>query len=121
MEITIDLKTLLLGLLIIAIIVLVIYLIVAVANLIKSLKSLSKVLDDFQVVSDIAAARSKQIDHVVNDVATTVSGATSQIKDNQGIIKSLQILVGAIIAIKNVVSKNNEKKATTGKPAPSKK
>ena len=107
--ITIDVKTLLISLLIIAVIVLVVFLIVVAANLIKSLKSLTKVLADVETVTDIASERSKQLDVVVGDVTKTISGVTSNVKDSEGFIKSVSIIIKAIVAIKNVLAKSEKK------------
>ena len=118
--ITIDVKTLLICLLLIAITVLVVFLVVAAAHLIKTLKSLTKVLSDVEVVSDIAAERTRQVDGIVDDVTTTISGVTNKLKGDQGILKAISIIASAIIAIKNILFKSSDNNETTQKQEKSK-
>ena len=114
MSITIDdPKSVLLGLLIIAVIVLVVFIIIAVANLIKSLKSLTKVLSDVEIVTHVAQERTKQIDHVLDDVTKTVAGVTTKVKGNDGIIKSISIIASAAVAIKNVLANKSKENSAT--------
>ncbi|MDR3304616.1 MAG: hypothetical protein LBS85_01090 [Clostridiales Family XIII bacterium] len=112
---TIDVKTFFICLLIIAIIVLVVFAIVAVYRLIKSLKKLDKVLEDFEVVSTVASARTKQLDNAINNVSKTFSGASKKIKDSSGIINVITILVSMFVNIRNVVMKDREKNQSAPK------
>ena len=106
--ILIDPKSLLLSILIIVLIVLAIFAMVAVFNLIKTLKQTQKVLDDFEVVADIASKRSKQLDKVIEDMA-------GKIKSGQNIFNSIPIIVTAVSKIAQVVGQQNERKASNAK------
>ena len=78
---TLDVKTLLLGILIIALIVLVIYLIVLIANALKALKRVALILEDAQAVSAIVANRADQLDEGVDGVVESVSNFKDGFKD----------------------------------------
>jgi ABC-type maltose transport system permease subunit len=93
---TIDVKTLLLCLLLIAVIVLIIFAIVAVYNLIKTLKSSQKVLADFEVVSEVASKRTKQLDEAIEKSSKKIknSGGVAS-----GITSAIPIIISAVAAI----------------------
>ena len=97
---TIDVKTALLCLLIIAAIVLAVYLTVAAYNLIKTLKQSQKVLDDFEVVAKIASERTQQLDKFI-------AQTQKKIKSGQGIINSIPVIFSAISKIAKAVGQQN--------------
>lgn len=78
---TLDVKTLLLGILIIALIVLVIYIIVLIANALKALKRVVLILEDAQAVSAIVANRADQLDEGVDGVVESLSNFKDGFKD----------------------------------------
>ena len=78
---TLDVKTLLLGILFIALIVLVIYIIVLIANALKALKRVVLILEDAQAVSAIVANRADQLDEGVDSVVESVSNFKDGFKD----------------------------------------
>ena len=100
---TIDVKTALICLLIIAGIVLGVYLIIAVYNLIKTLKQTQKVLADFEVVSKIASERTQQLDHIIEQTQ-------KKVKSGQGILNSIPVIVSAIARIAKVFGQQTAKK-----------
>ena len=111
MLVTIDIKvvqTVLLCILIIALIALAIYALYMVFNLIKTLKQAQKVLDDFEVVSQVASERTKQLDKLINDT-------TKKIKSGENIFTSIPVIVSTISKIAKVISRQNEKKAADEK------
>ena len=108
LSLDIEIKDALLSLLIIAGIILAIYLIVAVYNLIKTLKKTQKVLDDFEVVADIASKRSKQLDKIIDDLS-------KKIKASQGVFNVLPAIIKAISRIAKVVSQKNGSKTAEEK------
>ena len=103
---TIDVKTALLCLLIVAGIVLAVYLIVAVYHLIKTLKQSQKVLDDFEIVAHIASERTQQLDKLIEQ-------ASKKLKAGQGILSSIPIIFRTIAQIAKVVGNQNEKSSVT--------
>ncbi len=68
MDVTIDLKAFFFVLVMIALIVLIIFTILLVRKLMVTLEHTNKVLEDFEVVSEIAAARSQDADNIISDV-----------------------------------------------------
>lgn len=78
---TLDVKTVLLGILIIALIVLVVFIIVLIANALKALKRVLLILEDAQAVSAIVANRAGQLDEGVDGVVESVSNFKDGFKD----------------------------------------
>ena len=99
---TIDVKTALICLLIIAAIVLAVYLIVAAYNLIKTLKQSQQVLADFEVVSKISSERTKQLDSFIEQ-------AQKKAKSGQGIINSIPVIFTVISKIAKAAGQNANK------------
>jgi len=101
---TIDVKTALLSLLIIAAIVLVIYGIVAVYNLTKTLKKSQKVLDDFEIVSRIASERTQELDKFIDQTQ-------KKIKSGQNVLNALPVIASAVAKIMKVVGQQKARNA----------
>ena len=92
-QLQIDVKDLLLSLLIIGAIVLVIFAIIAVYRLGKSMIKLDKILTDFEVVSEAAAKRTKQLDNSIEKVSKALSGIPLKMREGQNILAVISILV----------------------------
>jgi len=97
--ITIDLK----ALLFVVLILLAIYAIYALFQLVKTLKKTQKVLDDFEVVSSIASARTKQLDKAIDDIS-------NKIKSGQTIFGLFPVIASAVQKIAKTVSQQSAKK-----------
>ena len=105
---TIDVKTALLCLLIIAAIVLAVYLIVAVYNLIKTLKQSQAVLADFEVVSKIASERTQQLDKFIEQTQ-------KKAKSGQAFINSIPVVFSVISKIAKTAGQQSAKNNEAGK------
>lgn len=79
--ITLDVKTVLLGLLLVALIVLVIYIIVLAANALKALKRIVLILEDTQAVTAIVANRTDQLDEGIDSMMESVSSFKDGFKE----------------------------------------
>ena len=99
---TIDVKSALICLLIIAGIVLAIYLIVAVYHLIKTLKHSQKVLEDFEVVSKIASERTQQLDKFIDQTS-------KKVKAGQNVFNAVPVIISAIAQIAKVAGQQKKK------------
>jgi hypothetical protein len=82
--------------------------IILMANLIKTVKNANIILEDVQVVSKIAADRTKDVDKIITDVSETVVGISSSLKENKGTFAGIISLIKAIASLKNA-SKKDEK------------
>jgi uncharacterized protein YoxC len=105
--ITIDVKTLLIALLIIAAIVLVIFLIVCTAKLIKTLVALTKVLNDAETVTAAVAKRTKEIDGQIEKVQKAIKGTADAAKANQRVINLFKAVVGVVKAVSSFAKKDS--------------
>jgi len=87
------------------IVVLLVYCIAFMKNLIITVKHANKILEDTQVISKIAADKSKEVDKVINDVASSVGSISDIIKGNQSTISALTSIVNALGSLKNLIKK----------------
>lgn len=100
---TLDVKTVLLGILIIALIVLVVFIIVLIANALKAIKRVLLILEDAQAVSAIVANRADQLDEGVDGVVESVSNFKDGFKDKLS-ATSPKTLISNISDIRNAGS-----------------
>ena len=109
MEITISLKEA--GLIIIGVglIVLIGYCVSLMRNLIVTVKNTNKILEDAQVISGIAAEKSKEIDKIIGDASFTVGKVSDAVKGNQNLISALTSVVNASASLKNLIKKLSKK------------
>ncbi|MDR1953193.1 MAG: hypothetical protein LBQ21_01745 [Clostridiales Family XIII bacterium] len=109
MEATVSIKDLLLFLLGAGGVVLIIFLIVCTKNLIHTLKSTNNILKDVEVITQIAADRSKEIDDIVENVSESVGVVAKNLKGNGNLLKTISSVVGLLTSLKGMFS---EKKGT---------
>ena len=116
--ITIDIKTMLIYLVLIAVAVLVIYLIVLVKNLVTTVKNTNKVLEDTAVVSGILAEKAKAADGLADDVIEALGSFTKAVKGEENLIAALSNIAKTIgMAVSFVRKKDDEpaRERETGK------
>ena len=105
MSITIDLKMLLLIIICIAVVLLVIYLIRCLKSLMVMLEHTNEILKDVEVMTDLAAKRSKDVDNIITNVSETVSAISETISGKQNAISIITAIARAILAVKNAADK----------------
>ena len=103
-----DIKVFFICVLIVAVVVLIIYSIVAVYNLIKTLKRAQKVMADFEVVSDVASKRMKQLDNAIDK-------SSKKIKTGSGVGSSITSAIPIIISVVTAITKYASDKKTGSK------
>ena len=107
-----DIQVFFVCLLIVAAVILIIFAMVALYNLIKTLKQSQKVLKDFEVVSEVASKRMKQLDTAIEKSSKKLKTGTGI---GSGITSAIPIIVSAITAIAKYAStKTPEKSEKTG-------
>lgn len=95
-----DLLILVIG---VGIIILLISMIKLTATLIKTLKKTNAVLDDTQVITGIAAERTKEIDVAVGDTVSVVANVAKSFKGRQGVVGSVTTLAAAVGALRELL------------------
>ena len=90
----------------IALIVLIIYAILAVRKLLVTLDHTNKVLEDVEVISEIASARSQDVDGIITNVSSTVADLSDAVKGNQGTMSAVASIVKSAASIKGTMSDN---------------
>ena len=87
MNVMIDLKTLFLIVLGIALLVLIVY------------------LKDVATITDLAAKRSKDVDGIIGDVSESVESLSKAVKGDQNIFSAISSVIKAVAAVKKAGSK----------------
>ena len=97
MNVMIDLKTLFLIVLGIALLVLIVYLIQLTRKLLTSM--------DHTTITDLAAKRSKDVDGIIGDVSESVESLSKAVKGDQNIFSAISSVIKAVAAVKKAGSK----------------
>ena len=108
MNVTIDLKILALVIISIALVVLIIYLIQVMRRLLVTLDKTNKILTDAEIISDIAANRSKDVDGIISNVSESVASVSEAVKGNKNAFAAAAAVAKAVMAVKNAVTKEEE-------------
>lgn len=109
MNVTIDLKILALAIISIALVVLIIYLIQVMRRLLVTLDKTNKILADAEIISDIAANRSKDVDGIISNVSESVASVAEAVRGNKNAFAAAAAVAKAVMAVKNAVTKEEEK------------
>ena len=109
MNVTIDLKILALVIISIALVVLIIYLIQVMRRLLVTLDKTNKILADAEIISDIAANRSKDVDGIISNVSESVASVSEAVKGNKNAFAAAAAVAKAVMAVKNAVTKEEKK------------
>ena len=105
MNVMIDLKTLFLIVLGIALLVLIIYLIQLTRKIMASMDHTINILEDVAIITDLAAKRSKDVDGIIGDVSDSVESLSQAVKGDQNIFSAISSVIKAVAAVKNAGSK----------------
>ena len=105
MNVMIDLKTLFLIVLGIALLVLIIYLIQLTRKIMTSMDHTINILEDVAIITDLAAKRSKDVDGIIGDVYESVESLSQAVKGDQNIFSAISSVIKAVAAVKNAGSK----------------
>lgn len=110
MDVTIDLRTLGIIVVGIALLILIIYLVILIRNANITVKKSHKLLDDLEEITDIASTRTVQLNDAADNLLDSIQDVSEALKGNQDLKKSVGILVNAFASLKNIVMrfKKNE-------------
>lgn len=100
MNISLNLKDLLIFVLIILAIVLIVYLIALVIKLMGTLRKADSFLDDANRISTIAAEKTERLDGVIDDAADAVMGIVESVQDNSSLISRIASIGTGAMAVK---------------------
>lgn len=111
--ITIEVKTALLYVLLVAAIVLVGYLALVVKNLVTTIKEVNKILGDVSVVSGVAADKAVQLDGLVGDVQAAVADLSQAVVGEQSTVGAVSNLAKSVSSLVSICKsgKSSKKKA----------
>ena len=108
MSVTLDIKVLAFITIAIVLVVFLIYLIQLMRKLIVTVNRTNKILEDAEVISNIAADRSKEVDGIISNVSESVSTMAAAIKEKQNIIAAVTSMVKSLVMLKNAVCDNKD-------------
>ena len=89
-------------------IILIIYCIAFMKNLVQTVKHSNKILEDAKTITGIAAARAKDVDKVIDDVAASAGSVSKIIKGNQSTIGALTAIVNSLMSLQNLLRKQKK-------------
>lgn len=110
MSVTIDIKVLALTVIVIALLILIIYMIKLMRKLIITVDHTNKILEDVEVVSDIAADRSKDVDEIISNVSQSVASVTDALNGKENMLTALTSFVKSLVKLKNAASDKDTNK-----------
>jgi ABC-type transporter Mla subunit MlaD len=87
----------------IGLIILVFYGAYLIKNLAATVKSVNKILADAEVISEIAAKRSKDVDKLIGDATESMGSLADIIKGNQSTVAALTSIINAFGSLKNLI------------------
>lgn len=90
----------------IGILILIFYCICFVRSLIPAVKTMTKILEDANVISGIAAESTQDVQKVIGDVTESVGNISEILKGNQSIVAALTSIVNALASLKNLLKKS---------------
>ncbi len=107
MSVTIDIKVLALVVIAAAVVVLIAYLIKLLRRLIVTVERTNKILKDVEVVSEIAADRSKDVDGIISNVSDSVESVKDALSGKENMFTALTSFVKSLMMLKNAASDKN--------------
>ena len=107
--VTIDVKTTMIYLLLLAAIVLAGYLIIIAKNLVTTIKELNKILEDTSVVTGVAAERSVEVNGMIDDLQGAVADVSQAVRGEVGSIGAVVNVVKAAASLKEFFKADKEK------------
>ena len=107
MSVTIDIKVLALVVIAAAVLVLIAYLIKLLRRLIVAVEHTNKILEDVEVVSEIAADRSKDVDGIISNVSDSVESIKDALSGKENMFTALTSFVKSLMMLKNAASDKN--------------
>ncbi|MEG0919722.1 MAG: hypothetical protein RSA49_04995 [Anaerovoracaceae bacterium] len=108
MYFTLSIKDLSLILLAIAGIMVLVYLAVMLKNLVQTVKKTNSILEDVEVMTDIAEKRAKELDQVFDNVSGSIKEVSEALKGQQTLIKQLSQIGSAVSSIVGMFKKDKE-------------
>jgi len=84
-------------------IVLIAYCIAFMKNLVVTVKRTNKILEDTQVITKLAADKSKEIDKAISGVTSSIGNLSEALKGNQSKIAAFSSIINALTSLKNLV------------------
>ncbi len=107
MDVTIDIKTFFLVLVLIALVVLIVFAILVMRKLLVTLERTNTVLEDVEVITEIAAARSEDLNGIVDNVSV----AATELSDSMtgpSFISAVSSIAKSAASIKGILSSDSD-------------
>ena len=108
--ITIDIKTALIYLLLVAAVVLVCYLVVIAKNLVTTIKNLNRILEDASVVSGVAAEKSLEVNDMIGNVQMAIADVSNAVKGDASTFGAVANVAKTAASLKHLFKTDKSKK-----------
>ncbi|MBR0374229.1 MAG: hypothetical protein IJH91_06865 [Mogibacterium sp.] len=105
MQVTFDIKQLLIILLLIAAIAVLITLVIVLKNLVPTLKKLDSVMDDAKRITTVAANKTEQIDGAIDNAGSKVLNIADNIKGGGNLLSSATKISAGLASAKAIAGK----------------
>ena len=106
MDVTIDIKTFFIVLVLIAMVVLIVYAIFVMRKLLVTLDHTNTVLEDVEVITEIAAARSEDLDGIVDNVSVAAN-ELSESMSGTSLIGTVSSVAKSAASIRGLFQEND--------------
>lgn len=103
MNVTIDLKSLLIALVLIALVVMIVYIIIVLRKLLVTLEETNRVLKDAGEISEIAARRSHDLDGIIGNVSSAATDLSGSMK-KASFISTVSSVAKSAASLKGMMS-----------------
>ena len=107
MYVTLSLRDIAVGLVLIALVILIIYIAIFFKNLIRTLKTSNEILKDVKTMTEIAEKRTAEIDGVVDGITESISKA-SKSNVGSGVLAQLSNIAAAINSIIKIIGRKKQ-------------
>ena len=98
MDVTVDIKTLFIILVLIALVILIVYAVFVLKKLLVTLDHTNQILEDVEVISEMASSRSQDLDGIIDDVVSLIKLKKSMSKLSSFIFTPLIFSFAIIIS-----------------------
>ncbi len=105
MYVTLSVKELAIGLVLLSVVALIIYICMFFKNLIVTLKKTNNILDSVDGMAKVAEKRTKSVDNLIDNVAESISDEAA----DDGILKQISNIAAAVNNILKIVGKKPTK------------
>ncbi len=89
----------------IAVIIMIVYITILIKNLIPAVKKMNSVLEDIEIITNMASQSTKNVQIAINNLSESASILSDSVKNNQNVVIALATAINAVTSLKNILMK----------------